>query len=49
MKDSGYCSLEKEILVCSNSSFRNLVEQILRTLRKKETNENAAFCFIALV
>ena len=35
MKDSGYCSLEKEFLMCSNSLFRNLVKQILRALRKK--------------
>ena len=43
MKNSGYCSLEKELWICSNSSFRFLGEQILRALR------NAAFCFIALV
>ena len=35
MKDSGHCSLEKEFLMCSTSSFRKLVEQILRALRQK--------------
>ena len=29
MKDSRCCSLEKEFLICSNSSFRKLGEQIL--------------------
>ena len=35
IKDSGYCSEMKEVIMCSNSSLRNFGEQILRTLRKK--------------
>ena len=31
---SGYCSLEKELLMCSNSLFRKFGEQILWALRK---------------
>ena len=35
LKNSGYCSLEKEFLMCPNSSIRKLGEQILWPLRKK--------------
>ena len=35
MKDTGYCSQEKEFLICSKVSFRKLGEQILRALREK--------------
>ena len=45
-KDSELGSLEKEFLMCLNSSFRNMVEQILRALRKKKVN--AAFRFIVI-
>ena len=48
LKDSGYCSFEKEILMCTNSSFKKLGKQICRALRKKIV-ENATFYFIITV
>ena len=39
IKVSRYCSLEKKFLMCSNSSFRKLGEQILKPLRKETLYE----------
>ena len=38
MKDSGYCSLEKEVLMCSNSSFGRMC---LKGLDSKNSKRQA--------
>ena len=49
MKDSVYCSLEKQLWMCSNFSFRYFGELILRAFREKKPYENTPFCFVTVV
>ena len=49
MKNSEHCSLVKESLMCSNSSFRNLGRRFLESQKNKKTMKIPFFCFIAVV